>query len=1718
MTVGDSIFHCHFYPHFAQGMWSLWRVHDVFEEGTWLDANGRAVTEVADVKGKKRPVYRSTKNGQPQIYVYDDDGKTEVPVDPDKVKVEAAWNRALPDGEIEAGTPIPAIVPLPSLAMPLLPAKLRLTNLAPFLDGGSKGQGRRVEVEMRNITARAQALAAKAKDPTDTKIVVPEPEYDNPGYPFFIPGIAGHRPPHPPKDFAHQKDSHGVERTLDGGLPRHVVLGGKIVKQYFTRWDFTRDFIEYDNSKTSVAGKLSAMELPEDGTPVERAAMRHHSQRTHRSYLPSNKQGNITRNGLTARPGAPYAPPEVDDYGNADFTPRRYQAAVIQTDVVLNKLGWHFPQQRFLTLWEDVACTFGGQRAPQPLFFRGNSNDTIEFWHTNLVPSYYELDDFQVRTPTDVIGQHIHNVKFDVTSSDGGANGFNYEDGTFSPQEVRDRINAINRPSDGAVAVLKDKGLLQFNAETEFIALDNQPRELTVVKVADAYPARDGAGDPKYGLFGKPPADQDWDGAQTTIQRWDADPLLNNLGEERTLRTIFTHDHLGPSTHQQAGLYAGLVVEPENSKWYLPNGDRMNIRQDGGPTSWEGYVEAQDIAKSYREFLIEFQDTQLAYRNTSRATTSNALFNPDSAASGKNASAVFEVGQYSPLVKNQIAGFVANLDGGAVPSAFTSVIFPAMGIPLSNGAKVTVITPSQAWKIQEPSTAAVNAGESYDLRFTNDTQGPQLRVYTPGIHPGWADPANPLNAPTDGNIPGSGPPFAQLVSARGSVGTYSMNYRSEPVISRVSPPAKGVASKPNATDLGFVFNSIPRNLDVLNKQPVPGTPIIPDGPVPLRRIVVNGDFFGDTPTWTVCGHPAHQVAVHPGDTIVWTSVSGSHGVVFDTEAAAKAVLTFDTTAGVALGPQTVQGQAAWGTAPQQAGTLLATATVNAGVMDGATLGFFCSQHGRSMSSSLAVTVLGTAAGPGFTYPAYLVPPSTAGNKGGVEPTDPFTPLMRAYAHDPVQVRVLVGAHTQPHALQIHGLRWLYEPDYPESGYKNAQAMGLSEHFEMLFRLPPSTAKHGDGLPSFADYLVSPSSSVEGLANGNWGILRAFSDRVGTRTNSTGRASPTHLQPLPNNPPRELPQKQKVLTDLLGRVKATFDDPKRLPIKFRRFKVHATTILKLLADRPAAQQVLSFNPRFSNSGQNKTYDLNNALLFVRDEDLVGGKTLKKDAPLEPLILRVAAGDWIELTLVNDLANDPKDPALTMTNYLGVATPFQNGPNNRPAGGGASPLSPPVPLSTTLQAGIHPALVEFDVTQANGVNVGFNPKTTADPGQEQKFYWYAGDLSVVPVFDVNRKVVGRRVAETPIEFGATNLVPADLMVQPQFGMVGALIVEPEGSTWTEDAGTHASATVAPIDTKHAAFRPFRDFVVVAQNYVANNLFGWAALNYRTETFTSRLVNPASPLGYAKAFSNSQLNPPQDPVTPVFRAAAGSPVRFRLVMPSTTSNNSLPLVPPVTFDIHGHGWQEEPYLQKPVSIGLGVVGVGPNQPAAEQQDEDRPLSSYAESFNPFSLKIGFNVRSQFLGTQTVAPYESFNFVVDRAGGVAQVEGDYLYEALQRTRVEGLWGIFRVEKDLVVITEQSLSGGKLTLKGLHQPSNANLDKPATISVTSTQGVQGDAQINGADGSWTFSAPYTGNFPLTLKIGSSLGGATTVELPDPAAPSSITSSNKSLPAAEAHR
>src|SRR4029079_19678254 len=91
----------------------------------------------------------------------------------------------------------------------------------------------------------------------------------------------------------------------------------------------------------------------------------------------------------------------------------------------------------------------------------------------------------------------------------------------------------------------------------------------------------------------------EWMGAQTTIQRWYLDPVVNSQNVDRTLRTVFTHDHFGPSTHQQAGLYAVLFVEPRDSQWKsAEDGTAMGggtitpppVRPDGGPTSWKANI------------------------------------------------------------------------------------------------------------------------------------------------------------------------------------------------------------------------------------------------------------------------------------------------------------------------------------------------------------------------------------------------------------------------------------------------------------------------------------------------------------------------------------------------------------------------------------------------------------------------------------------------------------------------------------------------------------------------------------------------------------------------------------------------------------------------------------------------------------------------------------------------------------------------------------------------------------------------------------------------------------------------------------------------------------------------------------------------------------------------------------------------------------------------
>lgn len=609
-TVGDAIFHCHFYPHFAQGMWYLWRNHDVFEAGTRLAVSGGT--------------------GSDDFHAPDNifglmDG------------TPAAGARALPDGEIVAGTPIPAIVPLPGKGMAVMPLDVRVKPRV-GLDGVTYGSVAEVSVPEKTSS------------------------HDNPGYPFWVAGVAGlagmpdepvsigSRPTTPPLDMSPLKiNGVVVVEGHDGGLRRHALAG-------YSAGGVTHEKLDRFTAEKHIK-KAKPVYYPEEGTILEKLAMVFHEQRIHptRKVTMSSdvSSAEFITNGAPRVPGAPYNDPCIDDKGKLLTTkdgdgeffggsynsyihakdkrfsphgiefgsdkPRVYKGANLQLDVVFNKLGYHYPQQRILTLWEDVDPLLSKTRPPEPLVIRMNTFDCAMYAHTNLVPKDFYADDYQITTPTDVIGQHIHLPKWDLTSADGSANGWNYEDGTFSPGMVRERITAINRwnaDHKPGTATLIPTVHPYFNSEN----VPNHQKGFCKEKWEEA------RGDAhEFDLKWGHPGKCDWFGARTTLQRWFSDPLVNAGGVHRGLGITFTHDHLGPSTHQQLGLYATMLTEPPGSEWRQnETGDKLYTRDDGGPTSWQAVITGKNSKPididddkrddSHREFFLQFGDFQHAYQ------------------------------------------------------------------------------------------------------------------------------------------------------------------------------------------------------------------------------------------------------------------------------------------------------------------------------------------------------------------------------------------------------------------------------------------------------------------------------------------------------------------------------------------------------------------------------------------------------------------------------------------------------------------------------------------------------------------------------------------------------------------------------------------------------------------------------------------------------------------------------------------------------------------------------------------------------------------------------------------------------------------------------------------------------------------------------------------------------------------------------------------------
>ena len=649
----------------------------------------------------------------------------------------------------------------------------------------------------------------------------------------------------------------------------------------------------------------------------------------------------------------------------------------------------------------------------------------------------------------------------------------------------------------------------------------------------------------------------------------------------------------------------------------------------------------------------------------------------------------------------------------------------------------------------------------------------------------------------------------------------------------------------------------------------------------------------------------------------------------------------------------------------------------------------------------------TRADPDFNVQPTFYPALTQ----GVQPGDPFTPLLRAYENDKVQIRILVGAHEETHNMTINGHKWLHQPGTPQdplavnnSGFRNSQMAGISEHFEFI------TGKESImGNRPFIDYLYQNSASVDGQWNGIWGLLRVYNGRAGLQTD---------LLTLPNNIEGAAPlttNDTSFATDLTfptGRYRLQGPDgcfghvghhsndstpqfmspdmvtelaaagaslqegfalPKTvvmsLPTDFATGKTLAAGICPGTAPKRTISVTavsasalpggkLIYNSRAGNGGA-----LNDptAIMYFRSADIDSFGKVKAGVPIEPLVVRARAGECINFNLFNKLPSTlpDLDGFNTMWNLIHHFNANQVKPSK--------------------QVGLHPQLLAYNVANSDGKNVGFNPNQTVGPGGVARYRWYAGDI----VINGNQRIA------TPIEFGATNLISSDPIKHSNKGAIGSLIIEPQGSTWIEDAGSRAQATVTKSDGT-----TFREFVVQFQTDInmrfadgspVPNLGGpegaedaedsaQKAINYRTEPLWKRMNYPPQTdfqttrnFDFTNVLTNAQVG--GDPQTPVFTAQAGETVRFRILNANGHMRNNV-------FNLHGHFWQEEPYMNN-------------------------------------SKNIGNNPLSEFKGAQYgVGPSSHYEVIpVNGAGGARRIPGDYLFRTQAAFQFDGgIWGIFRV------------------------------------------------------------------------------------------------------------
>jgi hypothetical protein len=382
----------------------------------------------------------------------------------------------------------------------------------------------------------------------------------------------------------------------DGGLPRHALLGyvsGGLSLDTQNRLDFSKN-IEI----------AQPVYFPEIGTDMEKVSMAYHSVR----MRPSAKQNlaaagggvipdaattpvKFTLNGAPPVPGAPFHDPCIDDNGDrllagvvgdwfdgdgqnnpaipstlntkgrSNFSSRIRAPTRSQTSrSTRSSTRWGTTTRRSASSpCEDVRPTVNKQRPPEPLVMRFNTFD-CGVLHANLVPHEFELTTSRcARRPTS------------------SASTSTCRSGSHHRRRCGKRLELRGRHALARCRAERIRAINEFNELAgTVVPAGTLPGQLAPIDLTDLSPvptiATGDLGGTVAGpsvLVAKPhPFFGGVKGNPQTAATWARAPPSNAsagpAGERRRGRpglwgSPFSHDHYGPSTFQQIGLYSQFL-------------------------------------------------------------------------------------------------------------------------------------------------------------------------------------------------------------------------------------------------------------------------------------------------------------------------------------------------------------------------------------------------------------------------------------------------------------------------------------------------------------------------------------------------------------------------------------------------------------------------------------------------------------------------------------------------------------------------------------------------------------------------------------------------------------------------------------------------------------------------------------------------------------------------------------------------------------------------------------------------------------------------------------------------------------------------------------------------------------------------------------------------------------------------------------------------------